>query len=209
MACFAVLASISRLVFRLRQDRKLLLDDWLILFGTVCLIAETGCVYDFAPTMYLIDAAIMKKDVYDWISLDKTRFQALAAVGPAWVDASLTLAWVTVFSVKFSFLTLFHRMILNVRRALTIYYWITVVATAVAGIVVILESFILCPHFGAASGKSTTRKNLHILMKIPSAQCFLQNNYTFGLGTGIICQCLDIATDLMSTPHPYTQSLLV
>ena len=130
------------------------MEDWLVLFATVCLIAETGCVYHFGPMLYLIDAATLDKMVYEWARSDSSRWQYLSNVGPAWLDAYLTLAWVAVFSVKFSFLTLFHRMVRNVKKSLTRYYWITVIATAIAGMIVIAESFFSCPHFGAAASMS-------------------------------------------------------
>jgi hypothetical protein len=147
-------ASISRLALRFQQERRLLLEDWLIILATVCLIAETGCVYHFSPTLYLIDAATIDPLVNEWIMSDSSRWRSLASLGPAWLDAYLTLAWFSVFSIKFSFLALFHRMIRGVKKSLTRYYWVTVTATAIAGIVVVLESFILCPHFGSAAGMS-------------------------------------------------------
>lgn len=152
LACLAVLASLSRLYFRIRQESTLLPEDWLVFFATICLIAETGCVYHLGPVLYITDAATTKPEVYNWILSDPGCLKRLTGFGPAWSDAAFTLAWIAVFSVKFSFLALFYRMVRNVRRPLTIYYWVTVAATAIAGIVVILESFILCPHFGAAAG---------------------------------------------------------
>jgi hypothetical protein len=105
--------------------------------------------------LYYIDAATTNSRVFEWVYSDPARYEELAGVGPAWVDAYMTLAWLAIFGIKASFLALFYRMVRNVKRFLTIYYWVTVATTSVAGVVVVLSSFVLCPHFGSAAGTSS------------------------------------------------------
>lgn len=139
----------SRVIFRLRQDRRLIIDDCFVLFSTVCLVAATGCLYRFHTTLYFVDAATTNRRVNYWMIQDPARFSGFAGSGRSWADAYMTLAWLSIFGIKASFLALFHRMVRNVKRSLTIYFWVTVATTSVAGVVVVLSAFVLCPHFGS------------------------------------------------------------
>lgn len=140
-----------------------------------------GLVLSFTETMYLIDSATLNISVLKHLTSDPEMSKEVFNGGPSILVAYLTLGWLAIFAVKCSFLALFHKMCRNVSRKLTAYFWVTVAATATSCIVVILESFILCPRFGA-----------------DAAQCFLENQYTFSISSGVVVQSLDIVTDLMS-----------
>lgn len=142
------------MVFRYRSERTLSLEDYLVAFATMCLIAETGTMYSFVSKMYIIDGATTNLSVLAFISRDADLTKELLDSGMPTLVAYFTLGWLAIFAIKYSFLALFYKMLRNVNRRLTAYFWCTVAATGMSGIVVILESFILCPHFGADAGKS-------------------------------------------------------
>lgn len=183
-AC-AVLASTARLLFRYRGEHKFYMDDWFVLFATVCLIAETGLLYSFVDMLYFIEAAMTEVTVIAHIARNPELTAELLNMGPSTLVAYVTLGWTSIFVIKLSFLALFHRLLRNVSRKLTAYFWCTVVATSLSGVVVIIESFIVCPQIGSNS-----------------AQCFIKNNYTFSISSGIVAQLLDIVTDLLIVSIP-------
>ncbi|KAF1955250.1 hypothetical protein CC80DRAFT_447609 [Byssothecium circinans] len=189
-AC-AVLAATTRLLIRYLRERTLFLEDYLILFATICLICETGLVYSFIKTMYLIDATTLRLPVLGHLARAKEGspahglFTDFLKTGPQVMNAYLTFGWFAVFAVKASFLALFYKMLRNVSKNLMTWFWITVTLTAMSAIIVVLEDFIICPQFGAGP-----------------AQCFVKNGYTFSISSGVVVQSLDIITDLMIVSIP-------
>lgn len=167
--------------FRYRSAAPLKLEDYFILFATSCLIAEMGLLLSFTKIIYRIDSATLDVRVLKFLVTDPELSNELLRSGPSLLIAYLTLGWLAIFSVKCSFLALFYKMCRNVSRRLTAYFWLTVATTGLSCVIVIFESFILCPQFGA-----------------DAAKCFLKNNYTFSISSGVVVQSLDIATDLMS-----------
>jgi hypothetical protein len=151
LAVTAIVASACRQLFRYRHEDSLRLEDYLVLLATALLIVETGLVYSFSHRLYVIDAATTHLPVLSYVVKDPEFAQQLLETGATLV-AYFTLGWAAIFAIKFSFLALFYRMLRNVSRKLRTYFWITVAATGVSGVVIILESFILCPKFGADAG---------------------------------------------------------
>jgi len=64
-----------------------------------------------------------------------------------WNDIFLCLAWTSHFAIKFSFLAFFHTLVRDVSVRLSRFYWFVVGYTGIAWGFVIVEPFILCPHF--------------------------------------------------------------
>ena len=143
-----------------------------------------GLLLSYTETIFKVDGATLNATVLKFATIDSDLGKELTRGGPSVLIAYLTLGWLAIFSVKYSFLALFYKMCRNVSRKLTAYYWVTVAATGMSCLVVIFESFILCPQFGAEAAK-----------------CFLINNYTFSISSGVVVQSLDIATDLMSAQN--------
>ncbi|KAF2450913.1 hypothetical protein P171DRAFT_403690 [Karstenula rhodostoma CBS 690.94] len=187
LGVLAILASIARLFFRYRSAQTLNLEDYFILVATTCLATEMGLLLSFTDTIYRIDGATLNVSVLKYLTSDPKLSKELFNSRPSILIAYLTVGWLAIFAVKCSFLSLFHKMCRNVSRKLTAYFWVTVAATGTSCIVVILESFILCPRFGA-----------------DATQCFLENQYTFSISSGVVVQSLDIVTDLMIISIPLT-----
>ncbi|KAF2017476.1 hypothetical protein BU24DRAFT_460517 [Aaosphaeria arxii CBS 175.79] len=185
LACIAIVASIVRLIFRLRQDARLMLDDWFVLFATLCLVCETATIYHYSHTMYFIDSTFLNSSIRASIISNDYLTRSWSAIRPDWIVASLSLAWLSIFSIKCSFLVLFYRMVQNVQRPLRIHFWVACTFTAIAGVIVIVLPFALCPRFDASS-----------------IRCFEWNHWIFNVKFGIGWPFLDIATDLMIISIP-------
>lgn len=187
MGC-AILASTARLVVRYLRERTFPLEEYLILFATICFITETALAYSFIPSMYLIDAATLQLPVLRHIILsvkDSPAYElqrALFDTNTKPVNAYFVLGWLVIFSVKASVLSLFHGMLRDATKLLVIWFWITVAFTASSALIAVLEAFVLCTQFGAGP-----------------MRCFIEDSYTVSIQSGVVAQLLDIATNFMGT----------
>ena len=112
----------ARFWIRLRVQKQFSLDDCFVLFGTACLAAAYAIFMVALDTEYMIEAFVFRTPGVELSSdfFDKT-FEVQRTTA-----AVVTLSWVAVASVKFSFLFLFRKLIARV-RSLMIYWWITIV----------------------------------------------------------------------------------
>ncbi|KAF2648255.1 hypothetical protein K491DRAFT_722719 [Lophiostoma macrostomum CBS 122681] len=185
LSCLAVLASACRLFFRFRNDRTLHKDDHLVFLATVCLVAETCCVYYSSDVLYIVTASVGEnQDTIKTAAKDEiSRAQHFSL---AWFKAYYTLSWLTIWIVKFSFLALFCRMVRKLKKSLTVYYWTTTISTGVTGIVVLVVESFLCNQPTLAAG----------------GKCLIHDRYMIFVGKDIVCTILDIVTDLMIISIP-------
>jgi len=124
-----LLSATARFYVRIRIQKQMSIDDAFLLFGICCLISALGIIYTISNKMYLVESLLFKVPNLqlppDWIqqSFDYQKFVAI----------SLILTWLSIVSVKFSFLFLFRKLIDRVRY-MVIYWWVVVIFNlAVAG----------------------------------------------------------------------------
>ena len=121
----AVLVSLAiRLYIRLYLQKRFSVDDGLIVFGVLLLIAAMGMLYYFVDMMFLAEALLLhdnnvglSSDIIEQ-SLDFEK----------WAAISLITTWVAVNSVKLSFLSLFRKLIDRL-RPMVIYWWFVLAYT--------------------------------------------------------------------------------
>ena len=118
-------------------------------FGTACIIASIVTLYAAMDDIYLTEAMTYAPSLVAITPDNLNRvfqFRKLAT-------ASLTLSWVAMMAVKFSFLALFKRLIDRMPRLIR-YWWIVVIFNlAVTGYGASVY-VIACPHFsGSKVGK--------------------------------------------------------
>ena len=158
-----ICAAVGRISVRIFYQRRLYPDDYVLAFGCVTLIAS------FALTN------VMFENIY-WdmsIILGPPELQLEIAMAPGFADrillyqqqsfATEVLCWVTIFSVKTSFLLFFRQMIDRLKSILT--FWkVTVAVTILAGIYCVCSIFIACPHFGLDASKPMTHACTRIIL---------------------------------------------
>ena len=145
----AIIAAITRTVIRFRLRRRLLLDDYLLGFACVCLIAADILLYKTLPVLYLIEE----------LSFDPASVTLpagfLQQVSPhqKMIFSYVVMAWSVIYLVKFCFLYLF-RLLIDRLKGLVRYWWFVVGITAISSGICICYEFIVCPRFGfsGASG---------------------------------------------------------
>jgi len=137
----AIMTLIIRLFIRIRVQKYFGLDDSFLLFATVSLCVATGLLFTFLDKMYLTEALITGLITTlppDFIE-QSTIFHKLS-------DVCLILLWTTVFGVKFSFLSLFRKLI-DRNRPLTIYWKVVTTVNAIVWAYGVAGFIIPCPHF--------------------------------------------------------------
>ncbi|VUC29378.1 unnamed protein product, partial [Clonostachys rosea] len=175
-------SALARAAIRLKMRQGLWLDDYLLFFAALLLIANVGFMYYICDEIYL--ATVVRAD-------STLIFQLPAAELTHMIDhavqenaATLILAWTATFFVKFSFLAFFKMLIRQV-AGIKKYYWGIVIFTIFTWLFLICEPFILCPHFG-----------------IKSLTCFDQSqNLLYVSMTGLITG-LDVLTDVLIVTIP-------
>lgn len=126
--------------------RRPTLDDYLVFFSTLCLIAATGVFFADFEYLYLSQALFM--DPLIVLKTPAPKLIRATQLHLPYLNAYLSLLWTATFAVKFSFLAFFRQLLQSVSNMRT-YYWIVVAFTTVSWIFVIGEPFILCHYFGA------------------------------------------------------------
>ena len=137
----ALLLASGRTYIRYRKFRRLFVDDGFLFIAAVALIIATSLVYvniSFIYTQVNVSAGLepAPEDFVQQLILDqKTQ------------DAATVFTWVTIFSVKFSFLAVFRKLVSRLRN-LTIWWWCVLAVLIPAAIICACGSFIACSTFG-------------------------------------------------------------
>lgn len=170
LASIAFLVSLGRFVLfkRSAQGAELQLDNGLIIFATLCLLVETGCVYSYTSMLYLIDGNAFNNVVNTWAqnNIDSDVHKKLSVFKPNWIVASSTLAWISIFSIKFSLLAFFTQFTRNISKSLRFTFRTTLGITAVSGTVILILQFTRCPHFDQNASKCLIRDTWKPILSI-------------------------------------------
>jgi len=149
----ATLATTARIVIRLRSQKRFHLDDYLLIFSCICLIAGTILLYLGTSAIFFVErltlngiGAVIASPADEIDILEQLLFYQKIN----W--AYLALTWTTIFSVKSAFLVFFRYLVKRLPAMQR--YWVLVVAfTAVIFAFIICDGFIACLQLGIAAGK--------------------------------------------------------
>lgn len=140
----AIITASVRTAIRIKYHRRLFVDDAFLVFACLALTALFASVLYYTPTTYLVaaivDAQLSKGST---VSLSSER---LGAVISTYRKAQLlrgSLAWLTIFAVKFSFLSFFRNLTNRLPR-LFLYWKVVVAVTVFAFVYCIACGFLGC-----------------------------------------------------------------
>jgi hypothetical protein len=147
-----MLAAVSRIAIRLWLQKRLRLDDYLLLCSCVCLIAGSGLLYYGTPSIFfrakltfnptaMLEAGVNEADMLKKITLI-----------PKINWAYLVLSRFTIFFVKFGFLAVFRHLVDRLPRMYKFWKGVVVVTGLVFAFAV-CDAFIACPKLGLATSK--------------------------------------------------------
>lgn len=137
-----LLSVFARFYIRLRIQRQIGIDDAFLLFGTGCLIAAVGLLFNYVNKMYMVEAFIIgvpNVELGPNFVEDAFWFQKVIAV-------ALILTWCSLVAVKFGFLFIFKKLV-NRLRPLLIFWWVTVIFNAAVSAYGASVYIAACPHF--------------------------------------------------------------
>ena len=141
------MATTARIIIRVYQYHRLLLDDYFLLFACVLLCAGTGVLYHLLPMLYFYERLNLNPtsvSMGSYTMEDLFWYQKM-------VYSYVVLSWASIFAVKFSFLFFFRTLIQRVSGGLFIYWKVVLVTTIITGCFNTYEVFISCPHFNLAA----------------------------------------------------------
>ncbi|KAF2805345.1 uncharacterized protein BDZ99DRAFT_525050 [Mytilinidion resinicola] len=110
----SVILVIARAATRLRSRRAMTLDDYLVFWGCLCLIAATALTYANFDNMYLTQALFKDPTIITRVKSDE--LLRVTKIVNTLQMADLELLWAATFAVKFSFLAFFRQLIQSVDK---------------------------------------------------------------------------------------------
>lgn len=138
----AMIAFFIRSYIRIRINKKLHVEDFILLFAVVSLCAATGLAYVTLTAQYELLQLVLHGFE------DDLAFKLLGEIPRISKEenAATNVWWLVIFSVKMAFLFFFRRLISRL-RTLNIWWWFATALTIIAGLVSIAVSWLTCPYF--------------------------------------------------------------
>ena len=138
----SILTVVARFLIRVLVQRQISADDGFILLGTCFLIAAFTTAYFSIDNMYMVDAvrfgAVAPEPPSDIIEREYS-FHTMASV-------CLICSWMTVVSIKLSFLALFKTLI-DLLPRLIMYWRVTLIFNLAVSVYGFVRNIIACPYF--------------------------------------------------------------
>lgn len=157
MLAFALLMAAARLVIRFHSQRKLYLDDLVLIFACSTFVASQALLYVIKiEGLYWLGALVYEPMGPQNLALILEHPEAFyRRIEKVHVmdTCSAALTWTSIFAVKICFLLVFQQLLTRLRRlipAWRIIFGITIIFWAFC----VSAMFITCPRFGPSSSKS-------------------------------------------------------
>lgn len=153
-----VVTAAARFFIRIRYQKQVSIDDAFLLFGLCCMISAVGVIFVFIDSLYLFEAI-----EFGTATSFPDNFKEQAWAVQKYSAVSLVLEWFSIVSVKFSFLSLFRRLVDRV-PAMKMYWWAVLIFNTAISCYGVSVYFVACPHFyrnsdllcGSGAGASRT-----------------------------------------------------
>ena len=178
MACLTVTA---RLYIR-RGQHRVDYDDWLLVFGIVCLGICTALLIGYSQSLYTAEVLRLDPSI---VASDQDLAGLTGTLGV--VHGLLAVEWTTIFAVKFSFLRTLYKLIDRVAGQLRLWYNFVLVFTAISWILLVSSAWIICPTQGSGS-----------------VQCLLNPPHNLALVFNIFITVIDVISDFLIVSIPVT-----
>ena len=131
------------MIIRFYKMQKLHIDDYFLILAIASLTTSFGLFMAGVPYLFLFNAVLAGQAPLPFNIIQ------LASDTALWFAVGETLAWTTIFAVKFSFLFVFRTLVRRI-RPLEILWWVTFALCTPIAIISICGTWIVCPDSGAA-----------------------------------------------------------
>jgi len=118
---------IPRVYFAIIQPRKLSWDDYLIGFAYLCFLSNAILYLSSADIIFRLLTAASTKNYYPEMVNDGLLFRRI-------MYAATTLYYMTVWSVKLSFLALYRMLLQRLSGGIQVLWWVAFVFTIVVSV---------------------------------------------------------------------------
>ena len=149
----ALFVAACRIVIRLWIEKRLRIDDYLLLCACMCLAAATGVLYYGSPMEFFSSRLVLDPLAILSDGLSEEDIAHKLEVLPKVNWTYLTLSWATIFLIKYGFLALFRKLVDRLPRVFKFWKGVLIFTTLVFAFA-ICDGFIACPKQGLAAGES-------------------------------------------------------
>lgn len=148
----AIFAAVARMIIRLWLHKRLRLDDYLLLSSCAFLAGGTGVLYYGTPSIFF--GATLTFDPTAILATGINEAEILHQVDliPKINWAYLALSWVSIFLVKFGFLSLFKQLVDRLPR-MCMFWKGVLIFTILVFAFAVCDGFIACPKLGTEISK--------------------------------------------------------
>ena len=122
------------------------MDDGFLLFGLLCLVSGTAILFIIVDTMYEFEALTYSEGPVFVPGLDVPALLARAPKFHSMAEAVLILMWLTICSVKLSFLAFFKRLVRQMPR-MEKYWWFALIFNILGTCFGAVAFWAGCPYF--------------------------------------------------------------
>lgn len=138
----AIIAFVIRSYIRIRINKQVNVEDFILLLAVVSLCGATGLAYATLTAQYELLQLVLHGFA------DDLAFKQLAEIPRTSKEenAATNIWWLVIFLVKMAFLFFFRRLISRL-RTLNIWWWFATTLTIIAGLVSVAVSWLTCPYF--------------------------------------------------------------
>lgn len=192
-----MIAAATRVTLQVRIHRILRLDDIFLLFACVCQTGGTIFVFLKTETLYFNEEIglnpgrlTMPTDIVGLINSYKNLYYAYP-----------TLAWTTIFFVKFAYIAFFRHLVARL-KGLTLYWKVLTAITIISYPICVLTIYVVCPKRGLEARMFVVIYFVLAFADVNTTVVFGQPSYLQkSLAVAILDIVLDVATDIMSLQH--------
>ncbi|KAL1639425.1 hypothetical protein SLS58_008006 [Diplodia intermedia] len=197
----AVITVAIRFIIRLQYMKRVLLDDYFLLFGAACLVTSTSVLYWHTEQLYLLEAlnTIPTKVI---VAMDEVMPLLESNMK---IQTFVSTNWTAIFAVKFSFLAYFKVLVWHISPRLKFYFWFVIAFTAVSWGFSVSMGFILCPYFGMEGGESmlwNACEEVQKLTQYPTVKCMPNTPRVLNISLTTIVTAVDVSTDMLVVTFP-------
>ena len=155
----ALLAAMSRITARICYQKRIFIDDYVLLFGCVAMTASFILVNTFLEDLYwgmFLELGPMEQVI---LESETAGFDDRILHYQQMSFANAVLTVLTIFAVKVSYLIFFRQMLYRLQAQMMYWKAVTIIVI-VAGLFCICNMFISCPHFGVSASKHLDMKRV-------------------------------------------------
>lgn len=152
---FSLITATIRMVIRFQTQRRLMVDDYMLMFACLTLSAAQIILYMMMGNPYWVEALVLdpSPQTFALAIEDPNAFYHRILKSQLMADSFGVLTWTSIFAVKFCFLLFFHQIIIRMERlilAWKVVFGITLICWAFC----VCSIFISCPYFSMEACKS-------------------------------------------------------